>query len=716
MLNSSFVLSALLLAVFTSSGFGQVGRPASIPAVAGGSEVQPACAVFQTSPYRASIYRTGGTGTIDISSEGCAWTATSNASWLTFLSPVSGNGAGTITYQVDANTGAGRTATITIANVPIVITQPNDLAPENLTIYTTDLKQNRIARFSDLAGTHWETGPTIPALSLNYPWHFCLDSLGRIYIAERENNRIVRMDDLAGHGWKTFGGGAGHPFIQPRSVSLDALGRIYIIDSSGRAIVRIDDMDGAGWITLQPPFGVDYFNGAKTLVFDTLGRFYVSDTDNYRVVRFDDVNLTNWTTFGSHGSGTGQFNRPEGLALDSAGRIYITDNENNRIVRIDNMTGAGWTTFGTGTPGSGMNQVSEPHDIAISSSGRIYIADTGNSRVVRIDDMAGAGWTAFGTQPNATADAVGQYQFEAVKGIRLGAPLPACSSTLSTITTSAALTGGTGAVTVAISPGCGWTATSNDAWITIPAGGSGSGDGAVNYSVAANSGAPRIGTLTIAGRTFTVTQGSAPPAFTTQPANRSVTLGLYARFTVAAIGPPAPIYQWQQSLNGGVSWTGLTEADTTPYFGVGTPTLSVGSVTVDLQGSQYRAVATNAAGSTPSSAATLTVYQPFTDSVLTPGITLIRVVHITELRARIDAQRTRYGLSPFQWTDEPLPPGTTATAVQITELRTALQEASTQAGQPPLIFTDSPIVPGNTIVRAVHIQELRDAVVSLEGL
>ena len=48
--------------------------------------------------------------------------------------------------------------------------------------------------------------------------------------------------------------------------------------------------------------------------------------------------------------------------------------------------------------------------------------------------------------------------------------------------------------------GCGWTATSNDTWITISSGGSGTGNGTVNYTVAANTGtSSRTGTMTVAG-------------------------------------------------------------------------------------------------------------------------------------------------------------------------------------------------------------------------
>ena len=56
-----------------------------------------------------------------------------------------------------------------------------------------------------------------------------------------------------------------------------------------------------------------------------------------------------------------------------------------------------------------------------------------------------------------------------------------------------------------------------------------------------------------------------------------------------------------------------------------------------------------------------------------------------------------------------------AAAVHVTELRTALQQAYTAAGQAPPTFTDSPLVPFSTSIRGVHIQQLRDAVITLEA-
>ncbi len=72
-------------------------------------------------------------------------------------------------------------------------------------------------------------------------------------------------------------------------------------------------------------------------------------------------------------------------------------------------------------------------------------------------------------------------------------------------------TGGSNSVNVITNAICNWTAVSNDAWITINSGTPGTGNGTVGYTVAANTGAARTGTMTIAGLTFTVNQ-SAPTA------------------------------------------------------------------------------------------------------------------------------------------------------------------------------------------------------------
>jgi len=83
-----------------------------------------------------------------------------------------------------------------------------------------------------------------------------------------------------------------------------------------------------------------------------------------------------------------------------------------------------------------------------------------------------------------------------------------CTYSISPTSQSFPATGGTGSVSVYTAAGCTWTATSNSTWIHITSGASGNGPGTVNYSVDANTGAQRSGSMTIAGRTFQVTQNA----------------------------------------------------------------------------------------------------------------------------------------------------------------------------------------------------------------
>ena len=87
-----------------------------------------------------------------------------------------------------------------------------------------------------------------------------------------------------------------------------------------------------------------------------------------------------------------------------------------------------------------------------------------------------------------------------------GAPRE-CSYSISPSNSSFPAAGGSRVVTVKTRSGCAWTALSLASWITITSPDAGTGPGTVTVSVAPNtSGVIRKGTLTIAGKTFTVKQ------------------------------------------------------------------------------------------------------------------------------------------------------------------------------------------------------------------
>jgi chitodextrinase len=99
----------------------------------------------------------------------------------------------------------------------------------------------------------------------------------------------------------------------------------------------------------------------------------------------------------------------------------------------------------------------------------------------------------------------------------------------------------------------------------------------------------------------------------------------------------------------------------------------------------------------------------FTDDPLVAGTTLVKAVHITELRAAVNAVRAAAGLSAATWTDSSLT-NVEIKAVHISELRSALDAARSALGLSTGGYTDSTLTPGSTIVKAVHVTELRDRV------
>ena len=101
----------------------------------------------------------------------------------------------------------------------------------------------------------------------------------------------------------------------------------------------------------------------------------------------------------------------------------------------------------------------------------------------------------------------------------------------------------------------------------------------------------------------------------------------------------------------------------------------------------------------------------FTDDPLVAGTHLVKAVHITELRARINSLRLAHDLSLILFTA--VSPGTPITAAQVTQLRTALAAAYTASGRTAPVYTD-PVLTAGMPIKAVHIQQLRAAVLALE--
>jgi len=106
-------------------------------------------------------------------------------------------------------------------------------------------------------------------------------------------------------------------------------------------------------------------------------------------------------------------------------------------------------------------------------------------------------------------------------------------------------------------------------------------------------------------------------------------------------------------------------------------------------------------------------FTTFTDNPVGAGTTVVKAVHITELRAAINAAQTRNEVPASSWmTDPTIAAGsTTIKAGHIVEMWTAVNQVYTKLGMAPPPYMDS-IVPG-TVIKAIHVQNLRNAVSAL---
>ena len=132
----------------------------------------------------------------------------------------------------------------------------------------------------------------------------------------------------------------------------------------------------------------------------------------------------------------------------------------------------------------------------------------------------------------------------------------ACTFAISPVSTSVPAAAASSNVSVDTTAGCSWTASSSASWLSITSGGSGSGDGTVAFNIGANPDlAPRTGTMTIGGQTFTVNQAGVVCTPTIAPVSASVG-STGAQGTVSLTLPAA--CSWTASS--GASWITISGA------------------------------------------------------------------------------------------------------------------------------------------------------------
>jgi hypothetical protein len=295
---------------------------------------------------------------------------------------------------------------------------------------------------------------------------------------------------------------------------------------------------------------------------------------------------------GDTGSAPNQLNKPTGIFVDSSGNVYVADTDNNRVQEWAPGATSGVTVAGGHGYGSAANQLELPSKVVVDSVGNVYVADTGNNRVQEWAPGATSGVTVAGG--NGAGPAANQLSSPGSVFVDGAGDIYVADTGNNRVQEWAP--GATAGVTVAGGNGAGQAADQLDS----PEGLFVDGGGDVYVSDTGNGRVQEWGT-----------EPNAAPLVTANPQNQSAPENGTATFTAAANGAPSPTVQWQQSTDGGSTWSDIAGASSTMY----TITTPPGSD----NGDQFEAVFTNAAGSATTSPATLTVIAPPTTSVLVPA-------------------------------------------------------------------------------------------------
>ncbi|MBI4903610.1 MAG: SBBP repeat-containing protein [Acidobacteria bacterium] len=167
----------------------------------------------------------------------------------------------------------------------------------------------------------------------------------------------------------------------------------------------------------------------------------------------------------------------------------------------------GYSTFIGGSADDSLNAM------ALDQVGNLYLAGGTSS-----SNFPG---TSTGYQPLSA----GNGDAFVVK-INIGAVTTSCTYALSAVTFSIDANGGAGTVDLTTDSTCAWTVTASQSWLTIASATTGTGSTTVSFNVAVNTTlANRSASLSLGGKTFTVSQLAAPCSYTIDPGNRSVPAG-----------------------------------------------------------------------------------------------------------------------------------------------------------------------------------------------
>jgi hypothetical protein len=174
----------------------------------------------------------------------------------------------------------------------------------------------------------------------------------------------------------------------------------------------------------------------------------------------------------------------------------------------------------------------------------------------------------------------------------------------------------------------------------------------------------------------------------------------------ASAGPSVQGYVVYYGVSPGNYSSSVDVGNATTYTITGLTSLTTYYLTV-------KAYSTTGEFSAPSNEVSGVPTNGFTDELLISGVTVVRAVHLAELRSRIDALRSSLALPAMTWTDPSIGSGSVQIkSVHLTEMRTALGAIYAALARTPPTYTNTVLT--GIPIRAIHLTELRAAVVAVE--
>ena len=548
-------LAACLACV--SAGCGSTVASSTAPSLA-------KCGVTLTAPA-ASVDSAGASATIAVSTQPeCTWSATSEASWITGLTPASGQGTGEVKIDVSANPAiSSRQGDVVVNGVRAQIRQEAaqcrfDLSSSSQTFDET----GGTARISvtTLAGCAWTARADAPWVTVTSGSPG--SGPGAITINVAANTGDARSASLAIADRTVRISQDAKPVLVPpptTSCAFDVTPTSASVGAAGGGGPTMTVDTGAGcewtaasnasWLTITSDM---HSFGSGSVTFSAAANTGAARSGTLSIAG-QSVTVNQAAASSSTCASTVT---PMTLSLPSSGStsssFTVTSASGCAWTASENVS---WMTITSGTSGSGNGTVKISVDANPTSSVRtgtltiaghlvtiteagvscnytvspttVSIGATGGTGTpIGVTAAAGCAWTAASsvswitlvTGQTGTGNGTVTYTVVGTTGPARSGTLTvagqtvtvsqaACTYTINPTSQSFPTDGGTGGpVTVTTQSTCAWTATSNAGWITITSGASRTGTGTVTFTVAANTGGARTGTLTIAGSTFTVTQ------------------------------------------------------------------------------------------------------------------------------------------------------------------------------------------------------------------